>query len=274
MARFRPITHDPIRSELASAIEIARLFAVLDALSGTGLRRSVRSVLGDALSHDFTDDPLSAGGFGPADQTIRVRPGPVRTTLIRPSPFRRMTDQDGYCFNDPRKPKSVPYVDSAEWVQAFIQFFALQRRVDLFAPAGEKSFKYVFTRAMAPQRSMKLDEVIDIIASEATAGGQTVSREAIRGAIDSRLGLEPTDEDDDDGPLSISLAYVPTTFHKAVHGDQPDRDPNAIQVTATFKLDIKKDPPKQSPKRKKFYITMDYQVGARDSSRTIIRGIE
>jgi hypothetical protein len=32
----------------------------------------------------FEDDPLSAGGFGPADATIRVRPGPVRTTLIRP----------------------------------------------------------------------------------------------------------------------------------------------------------------------------------------------
>jgi len=32
----------------------------------------------------FDDDPLSAGGFGPADATIRVRPGPVRTTLIRP----------------------------------------------------------------------------------------------------------------------------------------------------------------------------------------------
>ena len=27
---------------------------------------------------------LSAGGFGPNDATIRVRPGPVRTTLIRP----------------------------------------------------------------------------------------------------------------------------------------------------------------------------------------------
>jgi hypothetical protein len=34
--------------------------------------------------YKFTDDPLSAGGFGPADATIRVRPGPVRTTLIRP----------------------------------------------------------------------------------------------------------------------------------------------------------------------------------------------
>jgi hypothetical protein len=34
--------------------------------------------------YKFEDDPLSAGGFGPADATIRVRPGPVRTTLIRP----------------------------------------------------------------------------------------------------------------------------------------------------------------------------------------------
>jgi hypothetical protein len=34
--------------------------------------------------YKFEDDPLAAGGFGPSDATIRVRPGPVRTTLIRP----------------------------------------------------------------------------------------------------------------------------------------------------------------------------------------------
>jgi hypothetical protein len=34
--------------------------------------------------YEFSDDPLNAGGFGPHDATIRVRPGPVRTTLIRP----------------------------------------------------------------------------------------------------------------------------------------------------------------------------------------------
>lgn len=34
--------------------------------------------------YKFDDDPLAAGGFGPSDATIRVRPGPVRTTLIRP----------------------------------------------------------------------------------------------------------------------------------------------------------------------------------------------
>lgn len=34
--------------------------------------------------YTFDDDPLAAGGFGPGDATIRVRPGAVRTTLIRP----------------------------------------------------------------------------------------------------------------------------------------------------------------------------------------------
>ena len=38
----------------------------------------------EGYGYDFSDDPLSAGGFGPNDATIRVRPGPVRTTLIRP----------------------------------------------------------------------------------------------------------------------------------------------------------------------------------------------
>ncbi len=39
---------------------------------------------GGDYGYKFEDDPLAAGGFGPADATIRVRPGPVRTTLIRP----------------------------------------------------------------------------------------------------------------------------------------------------------------------------------------------
>jgi hypothetical protein len=34
--------------------------------------------------YSFADDPLNAGGFGPDDAAIKVKPGPVRTTLIRP----------------------------------------------------------------------------------------------------------------------------------------------------------------------------------------------
>jgi hypothetical protein len=39
---------------------------------------------GEGYGYEFGDDPLSAGGFGPNDATIRVRPGPIRRTLIRP----------------------------------------------------------------------------------------------------------------------------------------------------------------------------------------------
>lgn len=38
----------------------------------------------EGYGYEFADDPLTAGGFGPTDATIRVRPGPVRRTLIRP----------------------------------------------------------------------------------------------------------------------------------------------------------------------------------------------
>ena len=39
---------------------------------------------GDGYGYEFDDDPLAAGGFGPSDATIRVRPRAARTTLIRP----------------------------------------------------------------------------------------------------------------------------------------------------------------------------------------------
>jgi hypothetical protein len=52
-----------------------------DAAGGGAATQSGAS--GD-YGYKFEDDPLAAGGFGPSDATIRVRPGPVRTTLIRP----------------------------------------------------------------------------------------------------------------------------------------------------------------------------------------------
>jgi hypothetical protein len=35
-------------------------------------------------AYEFSDDPLADGGFSPSDSTIRVKPGPVRTTFIKP----------------------------------------------------------------------------------------------------------------------------------------------------------------------------------------------
>jgi hypothetical protein len=54
-----------------------------DAAGGAAAPSATGSGNGD-YGYKFEDDPLSAGGFGPSDATIRVRPGPVRTTLIRP----------------------------------------------------------------------------------------------------------------------------------------------------------------------------------------------
>ena len=34
--------------------------------------------------YESSDDPLNAGGFGPGDATIRVRPVAVRSQLIKP----------------------------------------------------------------------------------------------------------------------------------------------------------------------------------------------
>jgi hypothetical protein len=38
----------------------------------------------DGYGYEFSDDPLSAGGFGPNDARIRVRRGAQRATLIKP----------------------------------------------------------------------------------------------------------------------------------------------------------------------------------------------
>jgi len=38
----------------------------------------------EGYGYEFEDDPLNAGGFGPNDATIKVRPRAARTTLIRP----------------------------------------------------------------------------------------------------------------------------------------------------------------------------------------------
>jgi len=58
---------------------------ILLAMAGSAFAQSARSTEGnDGYGYEFGDDPLNAGGFGPSDATIRVRPAAARTTLIRP----------------------------------------------------------------------------------------------------------------------------------------------------------------------------------------------
>jgi len=73
------------RTRLAGILAGVGLFL----LASTAFAQGVRTIEGGeqkekGYGYEFGDDPLAAGGFGPNDATIRVRPGPVRTTLIRP----------------------------------------------------------------------------------------------------------------------------------------------------------------------------------------------
>ena len=52
--------------------------------SGVARAQESKEGGGEGYGYEFDDDPLSAGGFGPNDATIRVRPRAARTTLIRP----------------------------------------------------------------------------------------------------------------------------------------------------------------------------------------------
>ncbi len=59
-------------------------FAQAPGAGGAGAKPTAAGGKDEGYGYEFSDDPLAAGGFGPNDATIRVRPGPVRTTLIRP----------------------------------------------------------------------------------------------------------------------------------------------------------------------------------------------
>lgn len=68
----------------ALAVGVASL-VVAPAAMAQGKAKARESKSGDeGYGYTFDDDPLNAGGFGPNDATIRVRPRAARTTLIRP----------------------------------------------------------------------------------------------------------------------------------------------------------------------------------------------
>jgi hypothetical protein len=67
----------------AFALGIAS-FVLAPAVHAQGAAKVKESKGDEGYGYTFDDDPLNAGGFGPNDATIRVRPRAARTTLIRP----------------------------------------------------------------------------------------------------------------------------------------------------------------------------------------------
>jgi hypothetical protein len=72
-----------IRVGLTGALLGTAVFA-MSALSFAQGKDAAGGEKGEGYGYEFDDDPLNAGGFGPNDATIRVRPRAARTTLIRP----------------------------------------------------------------------------------------------------------------------------------------------------------------------------------------------
>ena len=73
MTRTKPTTRKWVLSGLIAAS--------LALVSAQALAQDAAAAGG---GNGVTGTGAAAGGFGPNDATIRVRPGPVRTTLIRP----------------------------------------------------------------------------------------------------------------------------------------------------------------------------------------------
>jgi len=70
------------RSKKLALAVVVGLFAF--AVSSAAFAQTRDQKTNDGYGYTFEDDPLNAGGFGPNDATIRVRPRAARTTLIRP----------------------------------------------------------------------------------------------------------------------------------------------------------------------------------------------
>mgnify|MGYP001262193615 CR=1 FL=1 len=72
------------RSRTIGIVALA-LGAAAFVVTPAALAQAKKEAKGDeGYGYTFEDDPLNAGGFGPNDATIRVRPRAARTTLIRP----------------------------------------------------------------------------------------------------------------------------------------------------------------------------------------------
>lgn len=70
---------------LVAGLTVLGLLLATSAAGAQSKKAGAKESKDDAgYGYTFDDDPLAAGGFGPGDATIRVRPGAVRTTLIRP----------------------------------------------------------------------------------------------------------------------------------------------------------------------------------------------
>ncbi len=74
--------HRVLRSGFGALVAAGLLLSAGSAFAQAAPAKDAKAT--QDYGYEFSDDPLNAGGFGPNDATIKVRPSAARTTLIRP----------------------------------------------------------------------------------------------------------------------------------------------------------------------------------------------
>lgn len=176
----------------------------------------------DSNATSFSDDPLSSDGFDPNEPTIRLKPGPVRTTLIKPP---RIKASDGTEF-----PQSTPNEDPRAWVQRFLSFFVFRRDLGQYSASSKP--KYYFNN----HGNMELDAVADIVVGQASIDNITVTRDTVELVALAMLAdiVPPTSGGDDGSPLQITVVFSPTTLHTDAETGERSKDPMTVQVQGQY----------------------------------------
>ncbi len=157
---------------------------------------------GGSARGSFDDDPLSAGGFDDKDPTLRTRPGPVRTTLIRPR-AEKMTKIDGQTYSR----SANGYVEPGAWIQGFLSFFNFW----LVASIGSTQ-KYAFLGA-SRQPLLDFTQVIDTVIKQGALDGQALERNAVISGILAHLPAPAP------GPGSSLSFYLTLSVVRTVHAE-------------------------------------------------------
>jgi hypothetical protein len=204
-----------------------------------------KQIYGDGNQHptsvpidpDFDDDPLSAGGFGPADATIAVRPGPVRTTLIRPRVPRltRRGTNDTFDISENE--------DHGAWIQRFLTFFQFGDYIFGTDATGQ--------RCMFNDATSTVGDVIDVVQQQGRLDGYEFERVEVM-KVASALMLRPPGVTPQTitRTLYMSYTFVPWTGHAdlaphpnpSIPKTSSDKPGQQLGGQVTFELHPKSEP--------------------------------
>jgi hypothetical protein len=180
-----------------------------------------------AEDDSFDDDPLAAGD---PDGSIRVKPGPMRTTLIRTTPVR---SKDGFTFR-----RTAPD-DPGAWSQAFLSWAAFDWVLSPTADPAKPTFKYVL-RSL-DDKLYGLPELVQLVVDQGAIAGMTLDPaqvEAVAASL-ARPIVPSAGKQDDSRYLLITWMFVPKQISTKLRGGSGQTASNPLQQVAgayTFKF--------------------------------------